>query len=513
MVRSRMSRKVLTAVLVPVLLFVALLSWAAASPVGASPDDDYHMASIWCGGGIRAGICEAGDSADERRVPAAILKASSCFAFQPNASASCPLPPSSELRSASRGNFNDGGYPPVFYAAMSTFAGSDISLSILLMRAFNAFLFVGLATLLFFTLAPSRRGPLIWGSIVSIVPLGVFLIPSVNPSSWAVISALTLWVAMTAYFTEQRRSRRIIFGGVAVVATVMGAGARSDAAVYSVIAIGVALVLTFEKTRKYAVLALLPFVLTVVSFLLFLSAGQAAVLTNTGSFGSTATGDPTALIWPNLTLLPQLWIGALGFWGLGWLDTTMPGVVWVFVVAMFSAVTFAGLQRMRTRKALALLMVFGSLILIPMYILVHNYVIVGAFVQPRYIYPLVIMLAGVALYGLGRDDIRLSKVQLAVVSLAIIIANAVALHVNIRRYVSGIDVQGLNLDSTIEWWWGLPISPMGVWIIGSGSFALVIVALFIYATSQRPTTSTVLNLDPSLNGQTSLQTPLPLPHK
>ena len=70
---TRRVRRGLLASIVPLSLFVSLVAWGFASPVGASPDDEYHMASIWCGAGIRDGLCEEGDSPNERRVPASLV--------------------------------------------------------------------------------------------------------------------------------------------------------------------------------------------------------------------------------------------------------------------------------------------------------------------------------------------------------------------------------------------------------------------------------------------------------
>ncbi|MGO4691583.1 DUF2142 domain-containing protein [Glaciibacter sp. 2TAF33] len=481
MVGRRPLARVLPAVLVPVMLFVALVSWALASPVGSSPDDDYHMASIWCGGGIREGLCETGDASSQRRVPAALLEASQCYAGQPMASASCPEKPSDVMTNTNRGNFT-GGYPPVFYAVMSVFAGPDISLSITLMRVFNAFLAVALGTLLFFLLPQPRRVPFVWGGAISIVPLGMFLVPSVNPSGWAVISALTLWIAVTAYFQEERLSRRFGLGILAAVLTVVGAGARTDAAVYGVLAMAVGVVLTVEKTRRYAVLAILPLLLAIVSGILFLSGSQSGVL-NPEAFDGDPGGNLAGLAILNLQLLPQLWIGALGFWGLGWLDTDLPGIVWVTIVAVFSAVVFVGVRTLDWRKGLSLAMVGGSLVVVPMYILLHDRVVVGSYVQPRYIYPLLIMFAGVSLFGISRN--ALSRVQLVGAASGIFLANAVALHVNIERYVTGVDLAGLDLDLSVEWWWGLPISPMGMWYTGTMAFGLMLAGLIVYSFSRQ----------------------------
>jgi hypothetical protein len=151
---------------------------------------------------------------------------------------------------------------------------------------------------------------------------------------------------------------------------------------------------------------------------------------------------------------------------------------------------FWGLQKVDLRKSLALGMVFGALVVVPMYILLHDRVVVGSDVQPRYIYPLLIMLAGVALFGLGQDNLRMSWLQLTVISVCLFVANGVALHVNIRRYVTGIDVGGLNLDSSTEWWWGIPITPMGVWAVGAAAFGLVLGGLVVYSF-QRDVASTL----------------------
>ena len=481
--RSQMFRKIVLAALVPAFLFVSLVSWSLASPVGSSPDDDYHMASIWCGQGIRENLCEEGASAVERRVPATLLRYSSCYAFKPDASAACPQEPSNVLLNSDRGNF-EGGYPPVFYGAMSVFAGESISQSILVMRAVNAFFFLALTATIFFLLPLSRRGPLLWGSLVSLVPLGVFIVPSVNPSSWAVLSAATLWVSLLAYFQAKSRNRLIAFGLLAAVATVVGAGARGDSAVYGAIAMLIVFILAFERSYSFLRRCLLPLTLGIVSVVFFLTAGQSAVISPDALSDGATRQQVISLTINNLLLLPQLWAGALGFSGLGWLDTTFPGLVWIPTLVIFMSMLFWGLQRVSLRKGLALGIVFGCLVLIPLYILVNDRVLVGNGVQPRYIYPLMIMLVGIALLDLGRVNLGLSPVQLTVGAMCLAVANTVALHINIRRYVTGTDVGVLDLNKNAEWWWLLPISPMQVWAIGSTSFAIALIGAVYYSVTR-----------------------------
>ena len=148
-----------------------------------------------------------------------------------------------------RGNFASL-YPPVFYWMTSIFVSQDLELSTLLVRWFNALLFVGMLTITFLLLPVKRRSALLASATLAIVPLGMFIIPSTNPSSWAILSAATLWIIMLGYF-ESRGPRKWGLAASAVVATVIGAGARADAAIYAAVSIGVAGVLAFRADKRF----------------------------------------------------------------------------------------------------------------------------------------------------------------------------------------------------------------------------------------------------------------------
>lgn len=467
--RARSLVRTMMLVAVPAAMLVALMAWGASSPPGSSPDDDYHMASIWCAGGDTEGLCET-VSAGERRLPADVLSAAGCFAFQPDQAASCPRDEDGSSVT-SRGNWNGKAYPPLYYAAMHLFAGDDLSVSILLMRSFNAGLYIGVFVALFFLLPVARRPPLVWGAALTAVPLGLFFIPSVNPSSWAIISATGLWLAAWGYF-GQRGVRKVLLAALTVILLVMGAGARSDAAIYGVLALLAATVLAFQRNRRYALDLILPAALTLVAIAFFFSGGQSAIVGS--EVVPNQTYPFTALAFIDIKQLPQLLTGVFGVWawGLGWLDTYMPGLVWVPTMTAFSAVVFWALRRGDARKWLALAGIGFSAIAVPLYLLLHDGVIVGNGVQPRYVYPLIIVFAGIAVTGFRRPTLGLGRLQLVIVGVGLIVANSVALHVNIRRYVTGLDVPGVNLNRDIEWWWNSPISPMAIWIIGSVAFAI-----------------------------------------
>ncbi|MCU1524500.1 MAG: hypothetical protein JWO18_1394 [Microbacteriaceae bacterium] len=459
-----------------ILALVTLVAWGIASPVGASPDDDFHLASIWCGAGIRAGLCEAAAQSDERIVPKALESQAICYVGHPERSAACQgasygTHPTS-VEATSRGNF-DGTYPPVFYAVMSIFAGPNVEISVLLMRVANSVLFVGLATALFLLL-PHRRRPLLVGALaISLVPLGMFLIPSTNPSSWAILSACIVWLSLLGYFETAGR-RKIGLAMLAVVGTVMGAGARADSAVYVGIAAACALVLTFRMRRRYLLSAILPVGLAIAAFVFYTASGQ-ALASSSGLPGSDGTHDAIGfhlgLALSNLVNVPGLWVGVFGSWSLGWFDTKLPDAVWVGGFASFIAITIVGLRSRFRRKGIAVLIVSAALLLFPTAILAASGAAAGSYVQPRYLLPLIVIFAGVALVNGRIGDLTFSRTHLWVVAAILSISNSLSLYATIRRYVTGTDGRNLSLDSDVQWWWSIPISPMVLWAIGSLTFA------------------------------------------
>ncbi len=473
----------------PVLAIVALLAWAFASPIGAAPDDDYHLISTWCA--VADGTtCAPGDTATSRTVPEALIDAN-CYAQKPEQSAACQDDldfagaPSEET---SRGNFS-GGYPPVYYAVMHSFVGQNIEVSALVMRFVNLLVFVGLVTALFLLLPAQRRSTLIWTWVITTVPMGLFLLSSNNPSGWAVAGVGTGWLATLGYL-ESSGWRKWALGAVAALATLMAAGSRGDAAVYAVLGMGAVFVLTAPRARaawkKYARDAILPVVLVIGSGLLFLTARQTAsgISGFSGGVSSGAGGTDVGANAENLSAfgrlaynllnIPFLWAGNFGEWGLGWLDTSMPAIVSYGAIAVIVAVGFVALSAMWGRKAVVVAAGALTLWLLPVYVLTAGGDVVGQAVQPRYILPLIVLVAGLVLLTRADKVFTFTRPQLVVSITTLAAVNFVALHMNLRRYVTGIDGSGWNLDVNPEWWWDMAISPMTVWLVGSAAYAATI---------------------------------------
>lgn len=477
-IRSRRAVHFIRVAAIPFLAFLVLAGWAIASPVGASPDDDFHQTSIWCAGGIQEGLCAPGKASDTRYVPDEVDSAP-CYRYHPDVSASCGTYgqfAGDHMVETTRGNFT-GGYPPFYYDTMHLFVSNNIDESIVTMRLVNAFIFVSLTTVLCWLLPTRRRWALIGALCVTLVPLGLFLISSLNPSSWAITSAALVMLSVVGYF-ESHGWRRIALGVLALLATFLGGGARADAAAFAALAALIAVALKLRLAHLRRVSTLLPLAVIVFAACLYFVGNQGASALG-GEMGSARVpGKVSTLIVRILFDLPTLWAGAFGTGsGLGWLDTAMPSAVWVPGLLCFGGVVFTGLGSNSSRKGLMLGALAAVLIALPLYLLVQNHVIVGMEVQARYLLPLIIILASVALFRTEKGSIEFSGVQCGLIALGLAVAQAVALHTNLRRYVTGVDVFGLNLSRNVEWWWHIPLTPMMTWLLTSASFGVLMMLI------------------------------------
>jgi hypothetical protein len=490
--------------LAPVLAFLALSAWAFASPIGAAPDDNFHLTSVWCADGGDP-HCQTGSTSATKKVSIPLTDMS-CFAAMPEQSAACQGAVMSQWNTRAtetkRGNF-DGEYPPVYYAVMHLFAGADLQVSALAMRLINAALFVFLATALAVLRPAARRPTLLWGWLVTLVPLGIFLIPSNNPSGWAITGVGTTFLALSGWYESSGR-RRWALAALVLVGTLMAAGARGDGAVYAAGAVVTATIIAAPERvgwwRVWWRWAWLPAVALVVSVVFFVMAGQSS--TAGGGFGGGPTSisgasrpdSPTglALAAYNLLMLPFLWSGVWGTWPLGALDTGMPDVVPAAAIVAFVAVAFVGIARLDRRKAIAAVGVLAVLVVLPVWVLTRGGNIVGDNLQPRYLLPLIVLGAFILLTMPNGGAITMTRVQTAIVLALLAIANLIALQVDIRRYVTGIGQQGVNLDAGTDWWWtGFPVGPNWVWIVGTLAFTALLVVLWpqLRRTDQADTTA------------------------
>jgi hypothetical protein len=457
--------------------FFAMAVWALASPPGSAPDDDFHLPSIWCARGFVEGVCDpevAGDGFG--KTPAPLSPSAICFAFDSKVSAACQenlFDWSSTELGGSRIN-DKGRFPNGFYWGMHTFINDNPLNSAMQMRFANIILalVVLLASLI---VATSRiRFALMATWLVLIVPLGLFTIASTNPSSWTIIGLGTYWANLLTFLTTKEKRRQIFAGVLSVLTAGLALVSRSESAVFVVIiSVVIAFVVfSFVEWKKL----ILPAVLTLVGFYEFITTPSTLGI-STGLQGGLPERTNGMLWFYNVSELTTLWSGAIGGWPLGWFDTPMPSITLFFSILAFAGLLFMGLGKSSFRKTIGLIVIVFSLSYIPLRVLLLGRNFIGEGVQPRYFLPLLMVFFGLALYvPLKQKMLQLGWLQYLVLFAGLSVSHAFALHFTMRRYITGTDVIGYNLNKNAEWWWSFAPAPLTSWAIASIGFSLALLA-------------------------------------
>ena len=459
-------------------LWVAFAAWGYSSPVGSSPDDDFHIGSIWCAGGFETGLCEPnGDVTEVGEQPVLIsVTRNFCYIYQPTSSGKCfEGEQATELQPF---RANAGLYPGGFYKAQHLFVGSDSFNSIYIMRLFNsaiAALFLGVAL---FAGNRSLRPGVMAAWTFTLVPLAMFIVPSTSPSSWAYIGLATNWVFLySAMKAQSARDPRAILNWIMYFASAaLCIFARSDAAVYvafSSVLIGFVAILSGAPKRKFSLLAIAA---------VLLSAATSLALTNQGrnfedGGAYSRASDLHRLIYNSIHII-ELPAGALGVnWGLGWLDTILPPIIGIVGICLIAAIISASLieaTRVRIFSIVALLAFAYSTI---SFVLNQGSYVIGELVQPRYVLPLLpLFVAVVTMNNEGFNFFASGRVRMNLIISLLVTTNAMALFTNIRRYVTGTDRPlHLNLNEKVEWWWLESVSPNLLFAFGVVGFAIFLI--------------------------------------
>lgn len=475
--------------LFPVLLFVTLAGWSLASPPGSSPDEDFHLVSAWCALGDREGLCAPGSVTTTRVVPMDLLL-TPCYAFQPEVSGACELG-SGQTIETDRFNFMSY-YPNGFHMFMGLFASPSIVGSVLAMRVVNSAIYAASLAALLFLVDPGRRENYMIGALIPLVPLGVFVVASVNPSGWAVTSATLVWASAAEFFRAKERSRRIALGVLCLFGIFLGMAARADAAAYAALAIGLAWLCTMKMTRRTLIYGAGVGVVALGALVWSLSLGSASRL---GSIEPINPKQPRSGWLGRLQDLAEFYAGAFGTRGLGWLDTSLRSATWALAGGVFVAAVFWGLRKAGWRKITSLSLIATIAAIVPITISTLRYATLQATLQPRYFLPLIVLAGMIAVSEDNDDGPQLHPFQAVLVVLAMGIAHGNALHTNMRRYLTGIDKKWFNLNRDVEWWWSWAPPPMVFFSVAALSF---FAALAVFAVAQHRATDEPLGEPTSL---------------
>ena len=458
-------------------VLIGFAAWAVSSPVSGSPDDDYHLGSIWCPRPISESGCtfEIKDGViSSVEVPEPITDAKECVAFKPEKDASCALDAAdSELVPTER--FDNGDYPWGFYQFHNLFVGEDVFRSVVAMRIANVLIGLGGLFLVGILAAPQIRHNLLIATFTAWVPMGVYFVASNNPSSWALSGCLIYASALFASTLATGR-RRLSLLVMAALGAVLCITSRADSAFY-IFVITLALWFLVSITRDRLPSLAFSVVAALTGLFILASTGQADRLTSDGGWPTYPNLETWRIFVLNLLSLPEhvaSWWGLT--WGPGWFDVPLLGWSTLTMVFVAGGVVFVSARKFHVRKVLATLIMLGALLGIPAVSLTLRQVQPVYFYQGRYMLPLV---AVALLIWLTRRDGKVffrATGQLVFFAGIVALANSMALRQIIRRYSIGLEDNTLIGFGSPDWWpW--PASPTITWALGSLAMLIGISAL------------------------------------
>jgi hypothetical protein len=441
-------------------------------------------------------VCEVVDGEPEALlVPQSVGFAHECFAFQAAVTAACTESLTNTLVSTQRVNNRQGLYPLIFYRVMNVFVGEDPQRSVLVMRMVNAIVFVALLSVALTVLAPAIRSAVTVVSAVVLVPLGLFIVPSTNPSSWTVTGVIFVWAfgLALAQRTSWRSQRTWLLAVFTCLSAFLAIGSRVDASAFVALVVIVVFVLTgWTKARASWISFVVLLVLATIGLVQFATFGTPGSGVS-GGMGGTEPGP--GLFLTNVVYLPVYWSGAVGGMALGWNDTALPPLVFVFGLLSMGALMARGLQDVSRSKGIALLVSLGALVAVPLVFLQREGLGVGEVVQARYLLPLmlVLMLTLSLRVPFGRSTdggLPLPGVLAWVIGVGIAAAACVSLWVHAHRYAAGNERGLFDIDLVLEWTGLVPIPlplTVGVGLVASTVFvaAALIGARADAATTER----------------------------
>ncbi|QAY68914.1 DUF2142 domain-containing protein [Xylanimonas protaetiae] len=453
---------------------LTVVAWSTSSPVGSFPDEDFHLASIWCPS-LTGEVCNVNHPTTGRtevEIPKRLRQPWFCYGVSTDESAACSF----DVGDGTEwwGRVNDGEYLGIYYTVLHNLVGPNVFRSVVAIRLFNGTLAVLLIGAIAALLPQGGRRWMALSVLPVSVPFVVSLISSVNPSSWAVSGTIAAWFSLNGALRAPERWRRVALGSLGIVGAAMAAVARADAAAFLVVMLCAVVALNFYRSRRWVIPAVCAVAVVILAAIGFLGAANSGSIQS--GFGSHPIGsgevDPaTGLPMPpysrllsTLFALPAI---QLEFFSQLAQGVQAPSLVYVFMVATAGGVFFAGLRTMNLRKAVALSGTMLVYVAIPIYFLQ-----LSSGYQSRYTLPLVPVILAIAVSRAADSgwSIRLTRTQAASAYILIVVAHSVALHTFIRRYVTGLDVLQLNLNAQVEWWHAGP-SPMATWLVGSLAFA------------------------------------------
>lgn len=472
-------------------IFVILTLWSIMKPVGTDPDEGIHLVQIWCGSNGESGRCPLASSDTQTQlVPFRYVSGMNCSVrnFDYWSDASCQnVQDQSELIETEILEY--GHYPAPLKNLQGRFMLGDPNTSTFLARTFS----VLVATLcISVSCFAARRNFLkIWlFLLICANPFVLSLIASVNPSSWAISSAvgagiLLLGLSLDDFRTDSHFNRLILLVPISLISLV-AVFSRPEiqyVAKTAVLVLGIGLLAKIVVGMK----SLLIRPLLIATVLVLGSLGILHLLPQWRSFlnfpGVDSQWGSLSLLRDNIFSAPSFALTSLFGDTQGSYATALTPTVHLYLLATATAMLLFGCRyaswtfRQVIRISLAMLSFFIAVLL------VHQIIgqPIGGVIQPRYFTPLAIILLATTLRSI---PLSVSGFVVRIVTGALVFSAFIYIPHNLMRYVSGVspthNIQSVwqfivLSDSTQLWWQDIlrPLSPQLAFTVGWLAFVRV----------------------------------------
>lgn len=460
--------------------------WSLAIPLMASPDEPSHVVKAaavargqWSG--------ELGPVPSDRSRPgaattvvlpsdyAAAVALPNCIAFRPEASADCQPDIAPAAGTAQVETFA-GQYPPLYYVLVgwpSLWFG--VEASVYAMRLVGAILAAALLTWGAYRSVADGSMLSVWGVMVAVTPMTLFLAGTVNPQSLEIAAGFSFLAACFALATSSRGPSTAAMVQAAVSGALL-VNVRTSSPLWAVAIVLVALVAARPgRWRELVAHPAAPWV------------GLVAVMSGAAAVGWLVTHGAVVTgggLYPEFANPLQTTLAVLGHWSdylvtmvgdFGWLDTPAPPATLLAWSVAGGALLLLALNVPRQRRlTLGLLALLATVAAAPVVLQLPTAADVGLIWQGRYSLPVAVGIPVLAALLLAAERplatwYRALRLVVPVILIGHVAAFASAAH----RYSEGVGGEFVTLNP--DW-----SSPIG-YLTGVAAYATVSGALFAVA--------------------------------
>lgn len=486
--------KTATLTCLAVLCFAAALyAWAIASPIGSSPDEDFHQAMLYCAAGEKDSCLANGD------------RYGHCFTMRPTVPGSCQ--DYRDLDEPLASKIKPSETLTLYYDIGRALVSDSLEKTTINIRVMNTLLAVLMFTLALVLTVPQYRPQLYISLVVGAVPASLFFLTSLSPSAWAIISAAAVIGPFLSFaaravhageVTTQRAQSLLLQTGrlvFVILALLIGLGSRYESFLWTPIIVffSIAIVLFTQgpirfKRSTLVALSLLLVILTLGITFVF---SERASISPTQLFAILFTeGVSWWVIEKSLnTLLGVMSLTGVPGAELGTHDVPMPALVSFLVSAAVGGIL---LRSISSAQRASNIIFFCLLILLAALVIVLWSTKDWDYYQPRYFLPIFYFVLFVAAIGIPSNQLKSERKYWSLILIASILAYSVALLTTLLRFIYGLEFQDtryplgkealvtnpwdLYSATTPFWWLGGPswLSPFITWVAGSVSFFIAV---------------------------------------